>query len=57
MTHLFVFAEMHIKKIQKDSLAVLLDVIVPWQDVIEVLRKPLDVGVWQVLEEIREVLQ
>ena len=38
------------------SFTVLLDNLVPWQDVIEVLWMPLDVGVWQVLKEVLEVL-
>ena len=55
---------MHIKKapLRKQwsldgSFAVLLDGIVPWQDVVEVLWMPLNVGVWQVLEEVLEVLE
>ena len=39
------------------SFAVLLDDLVPWQDVVEVLWMSLDVGVWQVLEEVLEVLE
>ena len=39
------------------SFAVLLDDLVPWQDVVEVLGMPLDVGVRQVLEEVLEVLE
>ena len=39
------------------SFTVLLDDLVPWQDVIEVFWMPLDVGVWQVLEEVFEVLE
>ena len=34
-----------------------LDDLVPWQDVVEVLWMPLDVGVRQVLEEVLEVLE
>ena len=41
----------------EDSFAVLLDGLVPWQDVVEVLWMPLDVGVRQVLEEGLEVLE
>lgn len=37
--------------------AVLLDGLVPWQDVVEGLWMPLDVSVRQVLEEILEVLE
>ena len=55
---------MHIKKAPlreqwslEDSFAVLLDGLVPWQDVVEVLWMPLDVGVRQVLEEVLEVLE
>lgn len=50
---------MHIKKAPlreqwslDGSFAVLLDDLVPWQDVVEVLWMPLDVGVRQVLEEV-----
>ena len=39
------------------SFAVFLDDLVPWQDVVEVLWMPLDVGVRQVLEEVLEVLE
>ena len=39
------------------SFAVLLDDLVPWQDVVEVLGMPLDVGVRQVLEEVLERVQ
>jgi len=35
----------------------LLDDLVPWQDVVEVLWMPLDVGVRQVFEEVFEVLE
>lgn len=31
--------------------------MVHWQDVVEVLWMSLDVGVWQVLEEVLEVLE
>lgn len=55
---------MHIKKAPlreqwslDGSFAVLLDDLVPWQDVVEVLWMSLDVGVWQVLEEVLEVLE
>ena len=55
---------MHIKKAPlreqwslDGSFAVLLDGLVPWQDVVEVLWMPLDVGVRQVLEEVLEVLE
>lgn len=55
---------MHIKKAPlreqwslDGSFAVLLDGLVPWQDVVEVLWMPLNVGVWQVLEEVSEVLE
>ena len=37
--------------------SVLLDGLVPWQDVVEVLWTPLDVGVRQVLEKVLEVLE
>ena len=64
MAHLFIVAKMHIKKAPlreqwslDGSFAVLLDDLVPWQDVIEVLWMPLDVGVRQVLEEAFEVLE
>ena len=62
IAHLFIVAKMHIKKAplreqwSLDGLfAVLLDDLVPWQDVVEVLWTPLDVGVRQVLEEVLEV--
>lgn len=56
---------MHIKKaplreqwsLDGCSFTVLLDNLVPWQDVVEVLWMPLDVGVRQVLEEVLEVLE
>lgn len=55
---------MHIKKVPlreqwslDGSFTVLLDDLVPWQDVVEVLWMPLDVGVRQVLEEVLEVLE
>lgn len=55
---------MHIKKAPlreqwslEGSFAVLLDDLVPWQDVVEVLWMPLDVGVRQVLEEVLKVLE
>ena len=55
---------MHIKKAPlreqwslDGSFAVLLDGLVPWQDVVEVLWMPLDVGVRQVFEEVLEVLE
>nr|WP_278832501.1 hypothetical protein [Mitsuokella multacida] len=64
ITHLFIVAKMHIKKAPlreqwslDGSFAVLLDGLVPWQDVVEVLWMPLDVGVRQVLEEVLEVLE
>ena len=64
MAHLFVIAEARIKKAPlceqwslEGSFAVLLDGLVPWQDVVEVLWMPLNVGVWQVLEEVLEVLE
>ncbi|EEX68156.1 hypothetical protein MITSMUL_05158 [Mitsuokella multacida DSM 20544] len=64
IAYLFIVAKMHIKKapLRKQwsldgSFAVLLDGIVPWQDVVEVLWMPLDVGVRQVLEEVLEVLE
>ena len=59
MAHFFIVAKMHIKKAPlreqwslDGSFAVLLDGLVPWQDVVEVLWMPLDVGVRQVLEEV-----
>ena len=64
MVHPFVVAEAHIKKapLRKQwsldgSFAVLLDGLVPWQDVVEVLWMPLNVGVRQVLEEVLDVLE
>ena len=55
---------MHIKKAPlreqwslDGSFAVLLDGLVPWQDVVEVLGMPLDVSIRQVLEEVLEVLE
>lgn len=52
MAHLFVVAELHIKKAPlreqwslEGSFAVLLDGFVPWQDIVEVLWMLLDVGV------------
>lgn len=52
---------MHIKKapLRKQwsldgSFAVLLDGLVPWQDVVEVLGMPLDVSIRQVFEEVLE---
>ena len=64
MAHLFVIAEARIKKAPlceqwslEGSFAVLLDGLVPWQDVVEVLWMPLNVGVRQVLEEVLEVLE
>ena len=64
MAHLFIVAKMHIKKAPlreqwslDGSFAVLLDGLVPWQDVIEVLWMTLGVGVRQVLEEVLEVLE
>lgn len=55
---------MHIKKAPlreqwslDGSFAVLLDDLVPWQDVVEVLWMSLDVGVRQVLEEVLELLE
>ena len=63
IAYLFIVAKMYIKKAPlreqwslDGSFAVLLDGLVPWQDVIEVLWMPLDVGVWQVLKEVLEVL-
>ena len=57
MAHLFVVAEAHIKKAPlceqwslDGSFAVLLDGLVPWQDVVEVLWMPLDVSIRQVLK-------
>ena len=35
----------------------MLDGFVPWQDVVEVLGMTLDVGVWQMLEEVPEILE
>ena len=64
IAHLFIVAKMHIKKAPlreqwslDGSFAVLLDCLVPWQDVIEVLWMSLDVGVRQVFEEVLEVLE
>ena len=64
IAHFFIVAKMHIKKAPlreqwslDGSFAVLLDGLVPWQDVIEVLWMTLDVGVRQVLEEVLEVLE
>lgn len=64
MAHLFIVAKMHIKKAPlheqwslDGSFAALLDDLVPWQDVFEVLWMPLDVGVRQVLEEVLEALE
>ena len=64
IAYLFIVAKMHIKKAPlreqwslDGSFAVLLDGLVPWQDVIEVLWMPLDVGVRQVLKEVLEVLE
>ena len=64
IAYLFIVAKMHIKKAPlreqwslDGSFAVLLDDLVPWQDVVEVLWMSLDVGVWQVLEEVLEVLE
>lgn len=64
MAHFFIVAKMLIKKAPlreqwslDGSFAVLLDPLVPWQDVVEVLWMPLDVGVRQVLEEVLEVLE
>ena len=64
MAHFFVVAEAHIKKAPlceqwslEGSFAVLLDGFVPWQDVVEVFGMPLDVGVWQVLEKVLEILE
>lgn len=64
MAHFFIVAKMHIKKAPlreqwslDGSFAVLLDGLVPWQDVVEVLWMPLDVGVRQVLEEVLERVQ
>ena len=52
MAHLFIVAKMHIKKAPlreqwslESSFAVLLDDLIPWQDVVEVLWMPLNVGV------------
>lgn len=65
IAHLFIVAKMHIQKAPLreqwsflDGLfAVLLDGLVPWQDVVEGLWMPLDVSVRQVLEEVLEVLE
>ena len=64
MAHLFIVAKMHIKKAPlreqwslESSFAVLLDDLIPWQDVVKVLWMPLDAGVQQVLEEVLEVLE
>lgn len=64
MVHPFVVAEAPIKKapLRKQwsfdgSFAVLLDGLVPWQDVVEVLGMPLDVSIRQVLEEVLNVLE
>ena len=64
IAHLFIVAKMHIKKAPlreqwslEGSFAVFLDDLVPWQDVVEVLWMPLDVGVRQVLKEVIEVLE
>ena len=52
MAHLFIVAKMHIKKAPlreqwglESSFAVLLDDLIPWQVVVEVLWMPLNVGV------------
>ena len=64
IAHFFIVAKMHIKKAPlreqwslDGSFAVFLDDLVPWQDVVEVLWMPLDVGVRQMFEEVLEVLE
>lgn len=55
---------MHIKKAPlheqwslDGSFAVLLDDLIPWQEVVEVLWMPLDISIRQVLKEVLEVLE
>ena len=64
MAHLFIVAKMHIKKAPlreqwslDGSFAVLLDGLVPWQDVVEVLWIPRDISIRQMFEEVLEVLE